>query len=273
MACALSRASAAVVADLQARSPQRVATIDVDATILASSKRAARPCYDGRRGYQPVVALWAEQDAIVADEFRDGNVSAQSGNRRVIEGALAALPEGVDRVFLRVDSALYDHFLMVYLDQRQVGFAISVPVSPGLMRRMQDLDEAAWHLEREDESALRHWAVLNTLARLTCHARERVLRLASGFARSVLDRFRVCIHARRRSWPETEPLRRPSPRPGRPGSRTVTPVPTTPSARQCRRHTLSETAGTSDRRRPNLKSRKSTTKCHPSMTTSDLLGE
>jgi len=91
---ALARASAAVVADLQARAPQGVATIDVDATILASSKRAARRCYDGRRGYQPVVALWAEQDAVVADEFRDGNVSAQSGNRRVIERALAALPEG-----------------------------------------------------------------------------------------------------------------------------------------------------------------------------------
>ena len=145
---ALSRASAAVVADLQARAPQRVATIDLDATILASSKRAARPCYDGRRGYQPVVALWAEQDAIVADEFRDGNVSAQSGNRRVIERALAALPEGVDRVFLRADSALYDHSLMVFLDRRRVGFAISVPVSSGLMRRMRALDEAAWQLER-----------------------------------------------------------------------------------------------------------------------------
>ena len=37
--------------------------------------------------------------------------------------------------------------------------------------------------------------VLNTLARLICHARERVLRFVSGFARTVLDRFRVHIHA------------------------------------------------------------------------------
>ena len=160
---ALVRASSAVVADLQARAPEGVATIDLDATILASSKRAAQPCYDDRRGYQPVVPLWAEQDAIVADEFRDGNVSAQSGNRRVMERALGALPEGVERVFLRADSALYDHSLMVYLDRRKVGFAISVPVSPGLLRRMQGLDEAAWHFEREDEGALRHWAVLDYL--------------------------------------------------------------------------------------------------------------
>ena len=159
----LARASSAVVADLQARAPQRVATLDLDATIVASSKRAAQPCYDGRRGYQPVVALWAEQDVIVADEFRDGNVSAQSGNRRVIERALAALPEGVEQVYLRADSALYDHSLMVYLDRKKVGFALSVPVSPGLARRMQGLDEAAWQLERCDEGALRHWAVLDYL--------------------------------------------------------------------------------------------------------------
>ena len=28
-----------------------------------------------------MLALWAEQDVIVADEFRDGNVPAGSGNR------------------------------------------------------------------------------------------------------------------------------------------------------------------------------------------------
>jgi hypothetical protein len=37
--------------------------------------------------------------------------------------------------------------------------------------------------------------VLNTLARIVSHARERLLRCASRFARSALDRFRVYIHA------------------------------------------------------------------------------
>jgi hypothetical protein len=159
----LGEASAAVVADLQRRAPQATATIDLDATVLGSTKRAAKFAYDGQRGYQPVVALWAEQDVILADEFRDGNVSASTGNKRVIERALAALPEGVDQVFLRADSALYDHGLMVMLDQRKVGFAISVPVSQGLARRMAALDAAAWTFEREDAAALRHWAELDYL--------------------------------------------------------------------------------------------------------------
>jgi hypothetical protein len=57
--------------------------------------------------YQPVLALWAEQDVIVADEFRDGNVPAGSGNRRMVEKALAALPGGIGKIHLRGDSALY----------------------------------------------------------------------------------------------------------------------------------------------------------------------
>ena len=46
------------------------------------------------------------------------SLSACFTRPRMIERALAALPEGVDQVFLRADSALYDHSLMVYLDQR-----------------------------------------------------------------------------------------------------------------------------------------------------------
>jgi hypothetical protein len=56
---------------------QRIATIDLDNTIIESAKQEALPTYEGGRGYQPVLAVWAEMDVIVADQFRDGNVSAQ----------------------------------------------------------------------------------------------------------------------------------------------------------------------------------------------------
>ena len=159
----LGLANAALIDDLQKRAPEPVATIDIDATILASSKRAATVAYDGQRGYQPVIALWSEQDVILVDEFRDGHVSALSGNRRVIERALGVLPESVEKVYLRADSALYDHGLMVFLDQRKVGFAISVPVTKGLGRRMAALREADWRLQRADAGATRHWAELDYL--------------------------------------------------------------------------------------------------------------
>jgi hypothetical protein len=121
----LAAANAELVLDLQARRPVATATLDVDATVIHCDKRAAKRAYDGLKGYQPVLALWAEQDVIVADEFRDGNVPAGSGNKRVVERALAALPPGIGKIYLRGDSALYEHELMTALDGRGVGYAIS----------------------------------------------------------------------------------------------------------------------------------------------------
>jgi len=94
-----------LLAFLQERRPQATATIDLDATILESQKQSAKATYDGRRGYQPVIALWAEQDVVLADEFRDGNVPAGTGNQRLIERAIAHLPSGVGRILVRADSA------------------------------------------------------------------------------------------------------------------------------------------------------------------------
>jgi hypothetical protein len=154
----LAQAQRRLVAWLQERLPQAVATIDVDATVLASRKRSALATYDGRTGYQPVIALWAEQDVVLADEFRDGNVPAGSGNRRVVERALAALPPDVDRIFVRGDSALYEQALLSWLDGRGIGYAISADMSRELAAAIRALPEPAWRIEREDGEAVRHWA-------------------------------------------------------------------------------------------------------------------
>ena len=104
-----AKANVELVLDLQCRRRVKMATLDVDATVIHCDKRVAKRTYDGHRGYQPVLALWAEQDVILADEFRDGNVPAGSGNRRVVEKAVAALSGGLGKIYLRGDSALYEH--------------------------------------------------------------------------------------------------------------------------------------------------------------------
>jgi hypothetical protein len=48
----------------------------MDASIIESRKREAFWHYDGGRGYQPEIAVWAETGLILADEFRDGNAPA-----------------------------------------------------------------------------------------------------------------------------------------------------------------------------------------------------
>lgn len=159
----LAKANAELVLDLQCRRPVTTATLDIDATVIHCDKRAAKRTYDGTRGYQPVLALWAEHDVIVADEFRDGNVPAGMGNRRVVEKALAALPGGIDKIYLRGDSALYEHALMRFLDERAIGYAISADMSPQLAECIAALPQDHWRRDQEESDAIREWAEVNYL--------------------------------------------------------------------------------------------------------------
>jgi hypothetical protein len=88
----LDQANRTLVAGVQRGARTRTATLDVDATLVESHKDAATVAYDGTYGYQPVVVLWAEQDLILHDQFRDGHVPAGCGNLRVLEQAVANLP-------------------------------------------------------------------------------------------------------------------------------------------------------------------------------------
>jgi hypothetical protein len=140
----LAAANKELVLDLHCRRPQRSATLDADGTIIASSKRAAKRAYDGERGYQPKLVVWAEQDVIVAYEFRDGNVPAGSGNQRVIEKAVAALPTGIDKIYMRGDSAFYENDLMAWMDERAIAYAISAKIGGQLDACIAALPESHW---------------------------------------------------------------------------------------------------------------------------------
>ena len=87
---------------------QKIATIDLDSTVIESWKREAQATYQGGRGYQPMLALWAEMNLIVADEFREGNVPAQQQPLGVAQRAFEALPESVTEYYFRGDSACYE---------------------------------------------------------------------------------------------------------------------------------------------------------------------
>jgi hypothetical protein len=147
---------------------QKIATIDVDATVIESWKREAKPVYQGGTGYQPVLALWAEMDLAVADEFRDGNVGAQMALLGVTKRAFAALPETVEQRCFRGDSACYEQTLMKWLRNRQreggpegfIGFAISARMSESLRDKIRMLPEAGWRAYGEDAQVTCEYAEL-----------------------------------------------------------------------------------------------------------------
>ena len=94
---------------------QGIATIDQDATIIESHKEAAYWHYEEGRGYQPMVAVWAEADLVVADEFRDGNVPAKQDPLGCAKLAFAALPQTITQRYFRGDSACHENELLAWL--------------------------------------------------------------------------------------------------------------------------------------------------------------
>lgn len=149
-----------ILAAVQQQMPQRTATLDVDATILEAHKRTATVTYEGTSGYQPVVVVWAEQDLVVHDEFRDGNVPAGCGNVRILERAVAALPAGVEQLFVRGDSALYEQEVLAWCEEpaRGIGYAISADMSPPLRAEIERLPGTAWQPDRDEPDMIREWA-------------------------------------------------------------------------------------------------------------------
>ena len=154
----LGQANRTLVAGLQRGAPTPTATLDVDATLVESHKEAATVAYDGTQGYQPVVVVWAEQDVIVHDEFRDGHVPAGCGNQRILERAVAALPAGVTQLRVRGDSALYETEVLTWCEGRNIEYAISADLSEQLHAEILRLPATAWQLEREEVDARREWA-------------------------------------------------------------------------------------------------------------------
>jgi hypothetical protein len=159
-----------LVAELGRRcGQQRIATIDLDSTVIESWKREARATYQGGTGYQPLLALWAEMNVIVAEEFRDGNVPAQQEPLRVARRAFGALPCTVGEFYFRGDSACYERELMGWLQNQQrqggpagrIGFAISVRMHRKLKQEVASLPEQAWQAYREDTETISECAELN----------------------------------------------------------------------------------------------------------------
>ena len=137
-------------ASVQRRSPQEAATLDLDATLVATNKREALYCYKGSKAYQPLNVYWAEQDLILHSEFRDGNVWAGTDNLRVFAEALDLLPAGVSNVYLRSDTAGYQHDLMRFCANPNkprfgvIDFAIGAKVSGSFKQAVGEVEESEW---------------------------------------------------------------------------------------------------------------------------------
>ncbi|HVG90190.1 MAG TPA: IS1380 family transposase [Alphaproteobacteria bacterium] len=145
----------------------RIATVDQDATIIESHKENALAHYEGGRGYQPMVAMWAEADLVLADEFRDGNVPAQQEPLACAKLAFAALPGTIQARYFRGDSACHENELLGWLKHPdrekepggRIGFALSARMSQELANAIAKIKEVDWKtFDTEADGTQRQWA-------------------------------------------------------------------------------------------------------------------
>lgn len=153
---ALGRVNPDLLAFAQRRSPATEATMDMDASIVETSKQDSMWSYKGYQSFQPLSVRWAEQDMMAHSEFRDGNVPASFQNLRVLKETLSVLPKGVKKVYFRSDTAAYQQELLSYCAEGRnerfgiIEFAIGVDITGEFKKAISETEESEWHsLERE----------------------------------------------------------------------------------------------------------------------------
>ncbi len=151
----LYRGNWAFLSWLQRCHPCARATLDLDATLIATGKQDALFCYQHFPAYQPLTVYWAEQGVVAHSEFRDGHVPAGFEQTRVLKETLDALPLGVGWVGLRSDTAGYEHTLLQYCAEGThprfgvIAFAVGADVTPAFKEAVADVAAEAWQpLER-----------------------------------------------------------------------------------------------------------------------------
>ena len=115
-------------------------TLDIDATVIESSKRAVRDTYKKHRGYTPMVGHIAETDQVVAVEFREGDESPNKENLQFIQRCESVLP---DDVFC-IDAAGYQAGVINYAMESGIGFAIRAKMDCAVKESLSEIKDCEW---------------------------------------------------------------------------------------------------------------------------------
>jgi len=175
----LEAVNAALVAGVQRHAPTTEATLDIDATLQETHKQQALLCYQGYRAYQPVNVYWAQTGLLVRSEFRDGNVPAGHELLRILKEALEALPAGVERVRVRMDSAGYQHDVLRFMATGDEGrreiieFTVSNDMTPEFREAVRATPQEEWRpLPRKRGEAAQEWAEVVYVPNVIAHSKH-----------------------------------------------------------------------------------------------------
>jgi Transposase DDE domain group 1 len=125
----------------------REVTLDIDATdveVYGPRKSGCAYTYQGQRAYRPDIAFWAEWGVPVAADLLSGNDDSRASAVGLLRRALAGLPEGVQKVRVRMDAGYFAGEIARECLFRKVEFAIGVKRNTAVWRAALAIPEHAW---------------------------------------------------------------------------------------------------------------------------------
>jgi len=117
-----------------------------------------------------MLAVWAEADLVLADQWRDGNVPANQAPLECARMAFEALPGSVKQRYFRGDSACHEHEVIYWLASAEresepggrIGFCVSARMTADLQKSAQSVREQDWKSFGTDpDGTERQWAELD----------------------------------------------------------------------------------------------------------------
>ena len=160
----LSKAQRVMLREVARRTNTTQVTLDVDASFFASSGKNARMSYKGERGYTPMFAFWEELGMVVHDDFRNGNASPGGQALEFLKQTLAQLPDTVEHIDVRSDSAWYQAGIMDFCEDNGHGFCIGADRDEAVKTGIMNCAEDDWHRINapadpgDTEPFIREWA-------------------------------------------------------------------------------------------------------------------
>lgn len=160
----LAKAQRVLLGEVAKRTNTTCVTLDCDASFFASSGKNARMSYKGERGYMPMLAFWEELGMVVHDDFRNGNASPGGEALEFLEQTLAQLPDTVEQIDVRSDSAWYQSSIMDFCQDNGHGFCIGANRDEAVKQAIMSCIDGNWQRINtpddpdDTEPFIREWA-------------------------------------------------------------------------------------------------------------------
>lgn len=142
----LQRVNRLIAARVRPHQTSTRLTIDLAPSLYAQCskrKEGSRMNYEGKVGYYPMFAFWAEEKELLFTHLLRGNARAAPKAIWFLQQALKQAPRALPR-FLRADSEFYTWELIAFLETNHFTYAITADQSVGLKQALTALPEQAW---------------------------------------------------------------------------------------------------------------------------------